>query len=69
VRPGDLVTVRVTGAAPHHLVADAAPLGHRRTRAGDAGELGATPTTGGVGLGIPGIGAPAAPPSVVGCQA
>ncbi len=40
-RPGDLVTVRVTYGAPHHLVADA-PVGPndaysvRRTRAGDA---------------------------------
>ncbi|WP_199423774.1 tRNA (N6-isopentenyl adenosine(37)-C2)-methylthiotransferase MiaB [Actinotalea solisilvae] len=39
-RPGDLVTVRVTQAAPHHLVADSAldggPYAVRRTRAGDA---------------------------------
>ncbi len=40
-RPGDLVTVTVTRAAPHHLVADSAlaPSGRyevRRTRAGDA---------------------------------
>ncbi|MBD7920076.1 tRNA (N6-isopentenyl adenosine(37)-C2)-methylthiotransferase MiaB [Cellulomonas sp. Sa3CUA2] len=40
-RPGDLVTVEVTGSAPHHLVADSAltPGGVfvvRRTRAGDA---------------------------------
>ena len=39
-RPGDLVRVRVTHAAPHHLVADAAltggPFEVRRTRAGDA---------------------------------
>ncbi|MQA85911.1 MAG: tRNA (N6-isopentenyl adenosine(37)-C2)-methylthiotransferase MiaB [Streptosporangiales bacterium] len=38
VRPGDVVTVRVTGAAPHHLVADDGPLNVRRTRAGDAWE-------------------------------
>jgi tRNA-2-methylthio-N6-dimethylallyladenosine synthase len=37
-RPGDMVTVRVTYAAPHHLVADGAPLALRRTRAGDAWE-------------------------------
>jgi tRNA-2-methylthio-N6-dimethylallyladenosine synthase len=36
VRPGDLVTVAVTRAAPHHLIADAAPLSVRRTRGGDA---------------------------------
>jgi tRNA-2-methylthio-N6-dimethylallyladenosine synthase len=39
-RPGDLVTVQVTHAAPHHLVADSATVGGtyrvRRTRAGDA---------------------------------
>ncbi len=39
-RPGDLVTVRVTHGAPHHLVADSAldggPFRVRRTRAGDA---------------------------------
>jgi tRNA-2-methylthio-N6-dimethylallyladenosine synthase len=35
-RPGDLVTVEVTYAAPHHLVADGAWGGLRRTRAGDA---------------------------------
>jgi tRNA-2-methylthio-N6-dimethylallyladenosine synthase len=41
-RPGDLVTVAVTHAAPHHLVADSAldggPFAVRRTRAGDAWE-------------------------------
>ncbi|MGN8246378.1 tRNA (N6-isopentenyl adenosine(37)-C2)-methylthiotransferase MiaB [Cellulomonas soli] len=40
-RPGDLVTVSVTHAAPHHLVADSAlvdggAFAVRRTRAGDA---------------------------------
>src|SRR4051812_24929781 len=38
-RPGDVVTVRVTQAAPHHLIADTtdgAALRIRRTRAGDA---------------------------------
>ena len=35
-RPGDVVTVTVTRAAPHYLVADGAPLAVRRTRAGDA---------------------------------
>lgn len=37
-RPGDLVTVEVTHAAPHHLVADGATFEVRRTRAGDAWE-------------------------------
>ncbi|HPU03980.1 MAG TPA: MiaB/RimO family radical SAM methylthiotransferase, partial [Rhodoglobus sp.] len=38
-RPGDVVTVTVTQAAPFHLIADSpngAPLDVRRTRAGDA---------------------------------
>jgi len=39
-RPGDLVRTVITDAAPHHLLADAAPQGGlfevRRTRAGDA---------------------------------
>jgi tRNA-2-methylthio-N6-dimethylallyladenosine synthase len=35
-RPGDVVTVVVTYAAPHHLVADGPPRALRRTRAGDA---------------------------------
>jgi tRNA-2-methylthio-N6-dimethylallyladenosine synthase len=37
-RPGDIVTARVTSAAPHYLRADDAPLEVRRTRAGDAWE-------------------------------
>jgi tRNA-2-methylthio-N6-dimethylallyladenosine synthase len=35
-RPGDVVTVTVTRAAPHYLLSDAPPLSVRRTRAGDA---------------------------------
>jgi tRNA-2-methylthio-N6-dimethylallyladenosine synthase len=35
-RPGDLVTVTISRAAPHYLVADGAPAAVRRTRAGDA---------------------------------
>ncbi|KLO30054.1 (dimethylallyl)adenosine tRNA methylthiotransferase [Mycolicibacter heraklionensis] len=49
VRPGDVVTTTVTGAAPHHLLADGALLSHRRTRAGDSH---AQPAPG-VGLGMP----------------
>ncbi|MEU7632106.1 tRNA (N6-isopentenyl adenosine(37)-C2)-methylthiotransferase MiaB [Nocardia sp. NPDC049220] len=58
IRPGDFVIVRVTDAAPHHLLADAPILGHRRTRAGDAHEHGTTPTTAPVGIdiGLPRIG-------------
>jgi tRNA-2-methylthio-N6-dimethylallyladenosine synthase len=59
VRPGDVVETVVTQAAPHHLVADGPLLSHRRTRAGDASEAGTRPTTPGVLLGMPRIGAPA----------
>ncbi|MCK5755913.1 MAG: tRNA (N6-isopentenyl adenosine(37)-C2)-methylthiotransferase MiaB [Mycobacterium sp.] len=67
IRPGDIVVTTVTGAAPHHLIADAALLEHRRTRAGDAHAAGRKPRTG-VGLGMPAVGAPPAPPASVGCQ-
>jgi tRNA-2-methylthio-N6-dimethylallyladenosine synthase len=61
-RPGDMVTVEVTYAAPHHLVADGPALAIRRTRAGDAWEAAAgaacgAPSGGGkpgaVSLGMP----------------
>jgi tRNA-2-methylthio-N6-dimethylallyladenosine synthase len=59
-RPGDVATVEVTYAAPHHLVADGAFGGVRRTRAGDAWEVrqGRAPSVTGVLLGMPTIGAP-----------
>ncbi|MGQ9350203.1 tRNA (N6-isopentenyl adenosine(37)-C2)-methylthiotransferase MiaB [Mycolicibacterium gilvum] len=66
IRPGDIVVTTVTGAAPHHLIADAGPAEHRRTRAGDAHAEGRTPKTG-VGLGMPGIGAPEPAPVTQGC--
>nr|CRL77183.1 tRNA-N(6)-(isopentenyl)adenosine-37 thiotransferase enzyme MiaB [Mycolicibacterium malmesburyense] len=66
IRPGDVVTTDVTAAAPHHLIADSAVQTHRRTRAGDAHAEGRRPRTG-VGLGMPGIGAPAAPATSTGC--
>ncbi|MDH6291116.1 tRNA-2-methylthio-N6-dimethylallyladenosine synthase [Rhodococcus opacus] len=71
VRPGDVVTVVVSAAAPHHLVADTPVLTHRRTRAGDSFEKGVTPKTPpiGVGLGLPQIGAPAPLPAQMGCNA
>ena len=54
-RPGDMVSVEVTYAAPHHLVADVVH-GVRRTRAGDAWEArqdaGPRPPVG-VQLGMP----------------
>ena len=53
VRAGDVVTTVVTGAAPHHVVADGDLLGHRRTKAGDRHAEGLTPRTPGVGLGMP----------------
>lgn len=63
VRPGDVVTVKISDAAPHYLIADGPLLHHRRTRAGDASERGQTPTTPGVGLGLPRIGAPSPSPT------
>jgi tRNA-2-methylthio-N6-dimethylallyladenosine synthase len=56
----------VTGAAPHHLIADGDPHTHRRTGAGDAHAAGQKPRTG-VGLGMPGIGFPAQKPTTSGC--
>jgi tRNA-2-methylthio-N6-dimethylallyladenosine synthase len=41
-RPGDIVTVTVTRAAPHYLLADDGPLSVRRTHAGDAWQAAAT---------------------------
>ncbi|WP_232111154.1 tRNA (N6-isopentenyl adenosine(37)-C2)-methylthiotransferase MiaB [Nocardia wallacei] len=70
-RPGDIVTVDITGAAPHHLIADGVLHSHRRTRAGDAHERGILPKTApiGVGLGIPRIGAPEPVAASAGCDA
>ncbi|MFV2194641.1 tRNA (N6-isopentenyl adenosine(37)-C2)-methylthiotransferase MiaB [Nocardiopsis sp. LOL_012] len=69
-RPGDTVTVEVTYAAPHHLVADSGVRELRRTRAGDAwaARNGAPAEAGGPGvlLGMPGVGAPPAPAEPVG---
>jgi tRNA-2-methylthio-N6-dimethylallyladenosine synthase len=67
-RPGDVVTARVTHAAPHHLVADGTRYEVRRTRAGDAWELARAPATGvqagpvstGTFLGLPQVGTPVA---------
>lgn len=65
-RPGDVVTVTLTHAAPFHLLADSpegAALQVRRTRAGDAWDRAqaescgtdAPASAGSVGLGLPGI--------------
>ena len=67
IRPGDIVVTTVTGAAPHHLIADGALLEHRRTRAGDAHAAGRMPRTG-VSLGMPAVGASPTPTTVAGCQ-
>ena len=70
IRPGDIVHTVLTDAAPHHLIADAGIRSHRRTRAGDSFEQSRTPTTPpvGVGLGLPGIGAPPPVPAAdAGC--
>ncbi len=69
VRPGDLVTVDVTYAAPHHLVADG-PATVRRTRSGDAWEARtAAPGPGvGVTLGMPTLGVPAPLPAAPACR-
>src|ERR1700712_1057660 len=66
VRPGDVVTTTVTGAAPHHLIADSVIALHRRTAAGDAHESGRRVNTG-VGLGMPAVGAPARTTVEKGC--
>ncbi|EUA09524.1 (Dimethylallyl)adenosine tRNA methylthiotransferase miaB domain protein [Mycobacterium kansasii 732] len=66
MRPGDIITTQITGAAPHHLIADAGIINHRRTRAGDAYASGQRSP--GVGLGMPGVGGPVAA-DPVGCGA
>lgn len=55
LRPGDIIDVAITSAAPHHLLADGGVLAHRRTVAGDHHEAGHTPVTApvAVGLGLP----------------
>jgi tRNA-2-methylthio-N6-dimethylallyladenosine synthase len=52
VRPGDMVTVEITYAAPHHLVADGPLIDVRRTRSGDAWETRRAQPAG-VSLGMP----------------
>ncbi len=59
VRPGDVVEVEVTYAAPHHLVSDAPVLAVRPTRSGDAWQARTEePVRAAVGLGMPTVGAP-----------
>ncbi len=70
VRPGDVVEVELTYAAPHHLVSDAPVRSIRRTRSGDAWEArqGRTAPTPGVLLGLPGVGRPEPLAPVTGCR-
>jgi tRNA-2-methylthio-N6-dimethylallyladenosine synthase len=68
VRPGDMVEVTVTYAAPHHLVADGPVVSVRRTRAGDAWERRTAPQPAGVSLGLPTVGVPAPLPEAPACR-
>lgn len=65
IRPGDVVTVEITYAAPHHLVADAPIRLIRRTRSGEAWAASQTAVSSQrpVGLGMPTLGAPEALPA------
>ena len=58
VRPGDVVEVENTYAAPHHLVADGPLASVRRTRSGDAWEARTAAPPVGVSLGMPAVGVP-----------
>jgi tRNA-2-methylthio-N6-dimethylallyladenosine synthase len=59
IRPGDLVTVDITHAAPHHLVSDHPVRSVRRTRAGDAWQSRRTPAAPSILIGLPTVGPPA----------
>jgi tRNA-2-methylthio-N6-dimethylallyladenosine synthase len=64
-----MVTVTVTKAAPHHLVADGPVLSVRRTRSGDAWKARRSePSVAGVTLGMPTVGAPAPLPDAPACR-
>jgi tRNA-2-methylthio-N6-dimethylallyladenosine synthase len=66
VRPGDMVEVDITYAAPHHLVSDAPVRSVRRTRAGDAWAARTATAAPGVLLGLPQIGVPEPLPAASG---
>ncbi len=73
IRPGDVATVEISYAAPHHLLAEGPVRAVRPTRAGDAWERrNAAPEEErprGVLLGLPTVGAPApAPEPAGGCN-
>ncbi|HEU5038644.1 MAG TPA: tRNA (N6-isopentenyl adenosine(37)-C2)-methylthiotransferase MiaB [Nocardioides sp.] len=68
IRPGDMVTVEITYAAPHHLVADRF-VDARRTRSGDAWEARTSaPAPAGVSLGMPAVGVPDPLPDAPACR-
>ena len=55
-RPGDIATVRITHAAPHHLTADTDITNLRRTRGGDAWQAATEePAKPVIGLGMPSL--------------
>jgi tRNA-2-methylthio-N6-dimethylallyladenosine synthase len=70
-RPGDLVDVEITYAAPHHLNADAGLQNLRRTRGGDAWAARRAKSDGvvrpSVSLGLPTVGVPAPLPPARSC--
>jgi tRNA-2-methylthio-N6-dimethylallyladenosine synthase len=68
VRPGDLVTVDITLAAPHYLVSDKPVRSVRRPRAGDAWRgRHEAPSGSSVLLGLPAIGQPVPETPELGC--
>ena len=69
-RPGDIATVDITYAAPHHLVADGGLRHLERTRGGDAWQARQDDGAGAsrsIGLGMPRVGAPAPLPPASTC--
>ena len=58
IRPGDMVEVEITRAAPHHLISDAPIRKMHRTRSGDAWQLRQADERRAVGLGMPTLGVP-----------
>ncbi len=58
VRPGDVVEVRITRAAPHHLIADGVVRSVRRTGSGDVWQARNLPEPTDVALGMPAVGVP-----------
>ncbi len=70
-RPGDIGTVTVSYAAPHHLNADDGLLALRRTLGGDAwsrAQQQEEPASRAVNLGVPTVGPPAPLPEAPGCS-